>query len=181
MINPKVHDNPEVDDNPEVHANPEVDDNPKGDDNVAVDDDWGESDEVEYVGVDDEKEKYKDVLIDDAEDSDYYPDTDPEDDDPLGVDDERGCEGVVHVTDIDNPKIVVGVTFEDGLYFKRCIRQYAVLNEVELAVPYSESRRYRAHCKAKRCRWRIHASQCEDGRTWQVLIQLLIELLIQCY
>ena len=121
------------------------------------------------------------MLIDDAEDSDYYADTDPEDDDPLGVDDERGCEGVVHVTDIDNPKIAVGVTFEDGLCFKRCIRQYAMLNEVELAVPYSESRRYRAHCKAKRCRWRIHASQCEDGRTWQVLIQLLIELLIQCY
>ena len=103
-------------------------------------------------------------------------DTDPEDDDPLVVDDERGYEGVVHVTDIDNRKIAVGVTFEDGFYFKRCIKQYNVLNEVELAVPYIESWRYRAHCKAKRCRWRIHASQCADGRTWQVLIQLLIEL-----
>ena len=60
-----------------------------------------------------------------------------------------------------------------------------MFNEVELVVPYSESWRYGAHYKAKRCRWRIHASQCEDGRTWQVLIQLLIELLIdlliQCY
>ena len=87
-----------------------------------------------------------------------------EDDDPLVVDDERGYEGVVYVTDIDNPKIVVGVTFEDGFCFKRCIRQYVVLNEVELAVPYSESRRYRAHYMAKRCRWRIHASQCQEGR-----------------
>ena len=51
------------------------------------------------------------MLIDDVEDSDYYPNTDLEDDDPLGVDDERGCEGVVHVTDIDNPKIAIGVIF----------------------------------------------------------------------
>jgi len=109
------------------------------------------------------------VLNDDGDDDcDYYPDTDPEDDDPLGVDDERGYEGVVHVTDIENPKIALGVTFEDGLCFKSCIRQYAVLNEVELAVPYSESRRYRAYCKAERCRWRIHASQLSDGKTWQV-------------
>ena len=95
-------------------------------------------------------------------------DTDPEDDDSLVVDDERGYEGVVHMTDINNPKIAVGVTFEDGFGFKRFIRQYVMLNEVKLVVPYSESRRYRAYCKAKRCRWRIHASQCQDGRTWQV-------------
>jgi hypothetical protein len=122
---------------------------------------------VEYVRVDDENEKYKDVLNDDDKgDCDYYPDTNPDDDDPLVMDDERDYEGVVHVTEIDNPKIALSVTFEDGFCFKRCIRQYVVLNEVELAVPYSESRRYRAYCKAKRCRWRIHASQLLDGKTW---------------
>ncbi|KAF0935212.1 hypothetical protein E2562_031250 [Oryza meyeriana var. granulata] len=40
-----------------------------------------------------------------------------------------------------------------------CMRQYAVLKEVELAVPYSEASRYRAYCKAKKCKWRIHASR----------------------
>ena len=115
------------------------------------------------------------MLNDDGDDDcDYYPDTNLEDDDPLVMDDERGYEGVVHVTDIDSPKIPVGVTFEDGLCFKRCIRQYVVLNEVELAVPYSESRRYRAHCKAKRCRWRIHTSQCQDGKTWQVCVHFRV-------
>jgi hypothetical protein len=74
----------------------------------------------------------------------------------------------------DNPKIVVGVTFEDGFCFKRCIRQYAVLNEYELAVPYSESTQYRAYCQAKRCRWRIHASVTQDGKTWQVLESILL-------
>jgi hypothetical protein len=140
-------DNAEVDGDDVEEDNPDLAANPDG-----ADDDWGEADEVEYVGVDDENEKYKDVLNDDAEaDCDYYPDTGPEDHDPLVVDDERDCEGVVHVTDIDNPKIALGVTFGDCFCFKRCIRQYVVLNEVELAVPYSESWRYRAYCKAKRC------------------------------
>jgi hypothetical protein len=80
------------------------------------------------------------VLNDDGDaNCDYYPDTDLEDDHPLVVDDDRDYEGVVHVTDIDNPKIALGVTFEDGFCFKRCIRQYVVLNKVELVVPYSES------------------------------------------
>jgi hypothetical protein len=159
--------NPDVAPNPEGVANPNVapnlDDDVDGDDaeedHANADDDWGEADEVEYVGVDDENEKYKDVLNDDGDaDCDCYPDTDLEDDDPLVVDDERDCEGVVHVTDIDNPKIALGVTFEGGFCFKRCIRQYVMLNEVELAVSYSESWWYKAYCKTERCRWRIHAS-----------------------
>jgi hypothetical protein len=77
---------------------------------------------VGYVGLDDENEKYKDVLNDNGDaNCAYYPDTDPKDDDPLVVDDERDCEGVVYVTDIDNPKIALGVTFEDGFCFKRYI------------------------------------------------------------
>jgi hypothetical protein len=166
--NAKAVDRDEVEaqdvDSDDLEAENDDSDEPK-----AEDDDWGEKDRVEYVGVDDEKKNYKDVLkAKDEGDCAYYPNGDEEDTDPLIMDDERDYEGVVHVTDGDNPKIAVGVTFEDGFYFKRCIRQYAVLNEVELAVPYSESRRYEAYCKAKRCRWRIHASQCPDGKTWQV-------------
>jgi hypothetical protein len=137
---------------------------------------WGEEDEIEYVGVDDENERYKELVIDDeiTLDPDYIPDSDGEDsDDQITVDDEEGCDRHVHVTDLDNPKIEVGVTFEDGCCFKRCMRQYAILNEVELAVPYSESGRYRAYCKSKKCKWRIHASRLQDGRTWMVCIVLL--------
>ncbi|EEC67348.1 hypothetical protein OsI_34434 [Oryza sativa Indica Group] len=142
-------------------------------------DDWGESDEVEYVGVDDEKEKYNDLVSDDeAVDPDYEPDSD-EDRDDLVVDDEEGCESVAHVTDVDNPKIAIDVTFEDGNCFKRCIRQYAVLKEVELAVPYSESRRYKAYCKAQRCKWRIHASRLPDGRTWQIRHMIMERIAIR--
>ncbi|EEE53051.1 hypothetical protein OsJ_35784 [Oryza sativa Japonica Group] len=135
---------------------------------------WGEFDEVEYVGVSDERENYNELVLDDeANDLDYTPeesDGDEENDDPvddLEVNDNRGCELLIHITDVDNPRIEVGVTFEDGLCFKKCMRQYAVLKEVELAVPYSEATRYRAYCKAKKCKWSIHASRLSDGRTWQ--------------
>lgn len=73
--------------------------------------------------------------------------------------------------DLENPTIAVGVTFEDGNTFQRAIRQYAVLNEFEIAAHYHESTRYRGvykgkRSKTKKCRWRIHASQLQDGKTW---------------
>lgn len=77
------------------------------------------------------------------------------------------------MTYLENPTIAVGVTFEDGDTFKRAIRQYAVLKEFEIAAHYSESKRYRGVCKGKtskkkNCKWRIHASELQDGKTWQV-------------
>ena len=129
-----------------------------------------EEDEEEYVGVNDESHYMTDQQGDqDAEpsDSDCYVHDD------LYVDDEAGCDVSEHVTNLDNPTIACGVTFEDGDTFKRAIRHYAVLNEFEISAPYSESKRYRGFCKGfktkkKRCKWRIHASQLQDGKTWQV-------------
>jgi hypothetical protein len=131
------------------------------------DDSWGENDETEYVGVDDEKVFHADLISDDENEIDYIPDSD-EDNDDCAVDGDQGREIIEHVTDLENPKIEVGVTFEDGQTFKRAIRQYAILNEIEIAAPYSEAKRYRGYCKAKKCKWRIHASQLQDGRTWMV-------------
>ena len=130
----------------------------------TADDPWGENDEIEYVGVDDEP-----VEPSSNTGFDYIPDTDEEDNDDCIVDDEKGCEVVEHITDLENPKIAVGVTFEDRETFQRAIRQYAILNEVEIAAPYNEAKRYRGFCKAKRCKWRIHASQLQDERTWMVI------------
>ncbi len=96
-------------------------------------DPWGEFDEVEYVGVSDEMENYNELVSDDeANDPDYTPDDDDGDEenadpvDDLEINDNRGCEPLIHITDVDNPRIEIGVTFEDGLCFKRCIRQYVV-------------------------------------------------------
>ena len=119
-------------------------DDPLGE--VAEDDPWGEHAKIVYVGVDDEKVFHANLISDAENDHDYIPDT-----------------------DLENPKIAVGVTFEDGQTFKRAIRQYAILNEIEIAAPYSEATRYRGFCKAKKCKWMIHASQLQDGRTWMVI------------
>ena len=97
-------------------------------------------------------------------------DSDSIEHDVLFVDDEAGCEVSEHVTNLENPTIALGVTFEDGDTFKRAIRQFAVLNEFEIVAPYSESTRYGGYCKGskskKKCKWRIPASQLQDGRTW---------------
>jgi hypothetical protein len=134
----------------------------------------GENAKIEYVGVDDEKDFHGDLVSDDDSDaSDYIPDSNEEDQDNCEVDDEEGCYTLQHVTDLENPTIAEGVTFEDGATFKRAIRQYGILNEIEIAANYSESTRYRGHCKANMCRWRIHASQLQDGKTWMVKLVLI--------
>ena len=141
------------------------------DDDVA----WEEDDE-EYVGINDENQ----YMADQQDDQEGAADSDSFVHDDLLVDDEAGCETSEHVTNLENPTIACGVTFEDGDTFKRAIRQYAVLKEFEIAAHYSEAKRYRGHCKGykskkKRCKWRIHASQLQDGKTWQVCSQLQVE------
>ncbi|CAN6352505.1 unnamed protein product [Urochloa humidicola] len=126
-------------------------------------DPWGENDEIEYVGVDDEP-----FETGSNTGCDYIPDTDEEDNDDCAIDDEKGCEVVEHITDLENPKIAIGVTFEDRDTFMRAIRQYVILNEIEIAAPYNEAKRYRGFCKGKKCKWRIHASQLQDGKTWMI-------------
>lgn len=132
---------------------------------------WDEDDE-EYVGLhDDEGTLAQENAAHENSDNEF------DDVDDLLVDDEEACDEVEHVTNLNDPTIAVGVTFEDGPTFKRAIRHYAVLNEFEIAADYSESTRYRGHCKGskskkKKCKWRIHASQLQDGVTWQVMTDL---------
>jgi hypothetical protein len=73
---------------------------------------WVDAD-VEYVGLDDE-DPFK-TLLSDSSDSECDGDVECvglEDD--LVVEDARGCEPTIHATDLENPKIAVGVTFGDG-------------------------------------------------------------------
>jgi hypothetical protein len=128
---------------------------------VNDDEPWDEADE-EYGGINDENQymSNQEHGVQDVEPAD----SDSIEHDDLFVDDEAGCEVSEHVTNLENPTIALGVTFEDRDTFKRAIRQFAVLNEFEIAAPYSESTRYRGFCKGskskkKRCKWRIHASQ----------------------
>jgi hypothetical protein len=81
-------------------------------------------DDIEYVGLDDE-DPFK-SLLSDSSDSESGLEVDVECaglDDDLVVDDALDCETVIHATDLENPTIVVGVTFGDGDTFKKAIRQ----------------------------------------------------------
>ena len=142
--------------------------------NVPIDEEPWDDDEMEYVGLNDEHPYLSDGE-DQAVHDGHSTDGDSCEMDDLFVDDAAGCEEVEHVTDLENPTIAVGVTFEDGDTFKRAIKQYAVLHEFEIHAHYSEAKRYRGNCKgkggkSKKCRWRIHASELQDGKTWQVMI-----------
>ncbi|CAN6192258.1 unnamed protein product [Urochloa humidicola] len=114
---------------------------------------WIDDDE-EYVGLNDEAPYMSDVehphmsdvehphMSDvEGQEASLSSDEDHNEEGELVVDDSVGCETIEHVTNLENPSIAVGVTFEDGDIFKRAIRQYAVLNEFEIAAPYNESTR----------------------------------------
>ena len=127
---------------------------------------WVE-DDVEYVGLNDE-----DPISDSSESE---PDSDVDYaclEDELVVEDACGSETIIHATDLENPKIEVGEIFGDRDTFMKAIRQYAIKGEYEISAPYSEATRYRGYCKAERCKWCIHVSQLQDGRTWEVLVLL---------
>ena len=69
-------------------------------------------DEVEYVGLDDEdpvSDSSDSKLDDDGLNREYVGL-----EDELVVDDAWGCENIVHATDLENPRIEVGITFGDG-------------------------------------------------------------------
>jgi len=86
---------------------------------------WVE-DDVEYVGLNDE-----DPISDSSESE---PDSDVDYaclDDELVVEDACGCETIIHVTDLENLKIEVGVTFGDCGTFMKAIREYAIKGEYE--------------------------------------------------
>jgi len=124
-------------------------------------------DDIEYVGLDDE-DPFK-TLLSDSSDSENNGDVECvglEDD--LVVDDAWGCETIIHVTDLDNPTIAVGIIFGDGDTFKKAIRQYAIKGEYEITAAYSESTRYRGYCKAEGCKWKIHASKMQGESTWKI-------------
>jgi hypothetical protein len=91
---------------------------------------WVDAD-VEYVGLDDEG-PFK-TLLSDSSDSECDGDVECvglEDD--LVVEDAWGCETIIHATNLENPKIAVGITFGDGHTFKKAIRQYAIKENMKL-------------------------------------------------
>jgi len=83
------------------------------------------------------------------------------------VDDANPLE--VHVLhDAENPNIVRGALFPDIIAFRKAIRHHAVKTGFEFARVKTDKTRFIAHCAAKGCPWRIHASTIFDKKTIKV-------------
>jgi len=126
-------------------------------------------DEVEYVGLDDEDP------VSDSSDSELDDDVEYVGlEDELVVDDAWGCENIVHATDLENPRIEIGITFGDGDTFMKAIRQYAIKGEYEIAAPYSEATWYRAYCKLKGASGGYMRHDCTTRGLWKVLFSFFL-------
>ena len=124
-----------------------------------------QSEEEDHVGVDDEG------MYNPSDPDDNVSEYDPaEDEEQLEeeVNDEALLEPLP-VTDLNNPVIQVDSIFADQSTFKRALRHYAILNEFEYNVDYSEQKRFGASCTHPDCNWRIHASRLQDDRTYKVV------------
>lgn len=70
--------------------------------------------------------------------------------------------------DLENPNIAKGSQFPNIIAFRKAIRHYAVSVGFEFARLKIDKTRFIAHCAAKGCSWRIHASTIYDKKTIEV-------------
>jgi hypothetical protein len=108
-------------------------------------------DEVANVQAEDE---YADVFA-------HHEEEEVADIDPAGY-------SVVH--DPENPDIRVGALFPDIVAFRKAIRQRAIIVGFKLAKIKTDPTRFLARCAHATCKWRIHASVVQDGRTVMVWV-----------
>jgi hypothetical protein len=141
----------------------------------------------EYVGVDDEYmyDVHLDVSTTCAEvggniqkeddDGDVFAEHEEEevtDIDPTGY-------SVVH--DPENPDIRVGALFPDIVACRKAIRQRAIIVGYKLAKIKTDKTRFIAQCAHATCKWRIHASVLQDGKTAMVwAVNMFIIYLFIC-
>jgi len=64
--------------------------------------------------------------------------------------------------------------FPDIVTFRKAIRHYVVKKGFELAKMQTDKTRFIAHCAAKGCPWRIHASRIFYKKTIQVGVVLFL-------
>jgi hypothetical protein len=84
---------------------------------------------------------------------------------------------VVH--DPENPDIRVGALFPDIVACRKAIRQRAIIVGFKLAKIKTDTTRFIAHCAHETCKWRIHASVLQDGKTAMVWVVFIPAIYLQ--
>ncbi|XP_062203799.1 uncharacterized protein LOC133906007 [Phragmites australis] len=97
-------------------------------------------------------------------DSAYEPD---EGDDEIGEDKSDYTD---YAFNYENPCVDKGTIFSDAATFTKVLRHHSLINDYQYQTEKSSLDRVRVHCKAKECKWRIHASKTSDKRYFKVKI-----------
>ena len=68
----------------------------------------------------------------------------------------------------ENPLFAEGSVFPSLLDCKNALSTFAIKREFDYTVEKSDSKRLRASCAYKRCKWRIHGSYMRNSTIFQV-------------
>ncbi|KAI0498808.1 hypothetical protein KFK09_019703 [Dendrobium nobile] len=78
------------------------------------------------------------------------------------------CDGSV-ATQVEELHLVcIGSRYEDSLSFKQAIRSKAILENFAIRMKASDKSRVIATCAYRGCPWRVRASLCSDGHSFEV-------------
>ncbi|PKU61943.1 hypothetical protein MA16_Dca023140 [Dendrobium catenatum] len=77
-------------------------------------------------------------------------------------------DGFLETPDLEANLLVVGSRFEDSFSFKQCIRSNAIIHNYDIKIKASDKSRVIATCSYRGCPWRIRASLCSDGHSFEV-------------
>ncbi|PKU66878.1 hypothetical protein MA16_Dca021560 [Dendrobium catenatum] len=77
-------------------------------------------------------------------------------------------DGVIRSPDLEDNSLVVGSRFEDSCSFKQSIRSNAIIHNFDIKIKASDKTRVIATCSYRGCPWRIRASLCSDGHSFEV-------------
>ncbi|KAL0916752.1 hypothetical protein M5K25_014287 [Dendrobium thyrsiflorum] len=78
------------------------------------------------------------------------------------------CDGGFVAQVEENLALCVGSRFEDSSSFKQAIRSNAILQNFGFKIKASDKSRVIATCSYRGCPWRIRASLCSDGHSFEV-------------
>ncbi|XP_020676059.1 uncharacterized protein LOC110095035 [Dendrobium catenatum] len=78
------------------------------------------------------------------------------------------CDGSFAVEVEEKKDLCIGSRFEDSSSFKQAIRSNAILQNFAIKIKASDKSRVIATCTYRGCPWRIRASLCSDGHSFEV-------------
>ncbi|PKU77869.1 hypothetical protein MA16_Dca005701 [Dendrobium catenatum] len=77
-------------------------------------------------------------------------------------------DGIIKSPNLEDNSLVVGSRFEDSCSFKQIIRSIAIIHNFDIKIKASDKTLVIATWSYRGCPWRIRASLCSDGHSFEV-------------